>query len=55
MSSTESMATPTFCDFAFGSLVIGVEPHLGREIEGARQAGLAGGQQELEALVRRLG
>ena len=42
-------------DLAFGSLVIGVETHLGREIEGARQTGLAGGQQELEALVRRLG
>jgi hypothetical protein len=41
MSSSESIATPTL-------------PHLGGQVEGARQAGLAGGEQELEALVRRL-
>ncbi len=39
---------------ALRPLVVGVEAHLGGKVEGARQAGLAGGEQELEALVRRL-
>ena len=42
-------------DLAGRALVVGVEPHLGRQVEGGREAGLALGEQELEALVGRLG
>ena len=38
-----------------GPLVIGVVAHLGREVEGDRQPGLAGVEQVAEPLVRRLG
>ena len=40
---------------ARGQRVIRVAPHLGGQIEGHRQAGLARGEQALEALVGRLG
>ncbi len=40
---------------ALGARVVGVVPHLGREVEGARQAGLTGAQEELEPLVGGLG
>ena len=55
MSASESIATPTWPDLAGGPLVVGVEPHLGRQVESGRQARLALAEQELEALVRRLG
>ena len=42
-------------DLAGGALVVGVEAHLGRQVEGGREARLALGEQELEALVGRLG
>ena len=42
-------------DLALGAGVVGVVAHLGREVEGARQAGLAGAEEEVEALVGRLG
>ena len=40
---------------ALGAGVVRVVAHLGREVEGAREAGLAGVEKELEALVRGLG
>ena len=40
---------------ALGPGVVGVVAHLGRQVEGARQPGLAGLEQELEALVGLLG
>ena len=42
-------------DLALGARVVGVVAHLGGQVEGARQAGLAGVEQELEPLVGRLG
>jgi len=42
-------------DLTFGARMIGVVTHLGGQIESARETGLTGGEQELEALVRRLG
>ena len=42
-------------DFAFRPGVVGVEAHLGGQVEGARQSGLPGGEQELETLVGVLG
>ena len=41
MSARESIATPTWPDLAGGPLVVGVEAHLGRQVERGRQAGLA--------------
>ena len=40
---------------ALGAHVVGVVTHLGRQVEGARQAGLTGLQEELETQVRRGG
>ena len=51
MSASESMATPDPADLAVGAGVIGVVAHLGRKVESARQSGLAGAEQELEAFV----
>ena len=39
----------------FGASVVGVVPHLGREVEGARQAGLPRSEKEFESLIRRFG
>ena len=39
-------------DLALGELVVGVEPHLGREVERDREPGLALLEQVTEALVR---
>ena len=55
MSSRVSMATPDLAHLALRAGVVGVVAHLGGEVEGARQAGLAGVEQELEALVGGLG
>ena len=38
-------------DLAAGQLVVGIEPQLGRQVEGHRQAGLAALEQQVEALV----
>ena len=46
---------PDLAHLALGARVVGVVPHLGGQVEGARQPGLAGRQQELEALVGGLG
>ena len=40
---------------ALGPGVVGVVAHLGRQVEGAREPGLAGVEEELEALVGLLG
>ncbi len=42
-------------DLALGPGVVGVVAHLGREVEGARETRLTGVEEELEALVGRLG
>ena len=42
-------------DLAGRAVVVGVEPHLGRQVEGGREPRLALREQELEALVGRLG
>ena len=39
-------------DLTLGSDVVGVKAHLGRQVKGARQSGLTGFEEELEALVR---
>ena len=46
---------PDLAHLALGPGVVRVEPHLGGEVEGARQPGLARAQEELEALVGVLG
>ncbi len=55
MSSRVSMATPTLPTSPSDTRVVRVVAHLGGQVEGARQPGLAGVQQELEPLVRGLG
>ena len=55
MSASESIATPDPPDLARGPRVVGVEAHLRRQVEGRREAGLALGEQEPEALVGLLG
>jgi hypothetical protein len=45
------MATPTRPTSPAASGIAGVEPHLRGQVEGHRQAGLAGLEQQLEALV----
>ena len=42
---------PDLADLALGARVVRVVAHLGGQVEGAAQAGLAGGEQEVEALV----
>ena len=53
MSASESIATPTLPTSPSRG-VVRVVAHLGRQVEGTRQAGLPGVEQELEALVGRL-
>ena len=55
MSASESIATPDLAHLAGGALVVGVEAHLGGQVERGGEARLALGEQELEALVGRLG
>ena len=55
MSASESMATPTLPDLALGPGVVRVVAHLRGQVEGAGEAGLAGVEEELEALVGGLG
>ena len=55
MSSSESIATPDLADLAVGDRVVGVEAHLGRQVERDAQPAGAGGDQLVVALVRLLG
>ena len=55
MSSSERDRDADLADLALGARVVGVVAHLRGQVEGARQAGLACVEQELEALVGLLG
>ena len=55
MSSSDVDGHADLADLALGARVVGVVAHLGGQVEGARQPGLAGLEQELEALVGGLG
>ncbi len=46
---------PDLAHLALGPGMVGVVSHLGGQVEGAREPGLAGTQQELEPLIGRLG
>ena len=52
MSSTVSIATPTRPDFAQRARRVGVDAHLGRQVERDAQSGLSGGEQMSEPAVR---
>ena len=55
MSAIVSIGTPTRPTSPDRHRVVAVVAHLGRQVEGDREAGLAAGKQVAEALVRLLG
>ena len=55
MSASESIATPVRPDLALGARVVGVEPELGRKVEGDREPRLPLREQIAIAGVRLLG